>query len=108
MKKGERALVTLQPEYAYGEHGSPPKIPGNAALEFEIELLGWKSANALTDDGKVTLKMVQRNESEWKTPSDKNEVLINFTVKVNGDSVYQQNDLVVTIGEKSTLLFFYK
>merc|ERR1719408_612919 len=28
MLKGETAKFTLSPEYGYGEHGSPPKIPG--------------------------------------------------------------------------------
>eukprot|EP00966_Prymnesium_polylepis_P118444 2738823-Prymnesium_polylepis.1 len=40
MSVGERALLTLAPAYAYGEVGSPPKIPRNASLEFEVELLG--------------------------------------------------------------------
>lgn len=41
MKKGERALFTLSSEYAYGASGSPPTIPPNAALNFEVEMLGW-------------------------------------------------------------------
>lgn len=32
MKKGEKARVTLRADYAYGEAGSPPKIPPNATL----------------------------------------------------------------------------
>ena len=39
MQKGEKAMFMLQPEYAYGAQGAPPKIPPNAVLEFEIELL---------------------------------------------------------------------
>ena len=39
MKKGEKALFILRSEYAYGAQGSPPKIPANATLHFEIELL---------------------------------------------------------------------
>ena len=39
MRVGERALLRLAPRYAYGAAGSPPKIPPNASLEFEVELL---------------------------------------------------------------------
>ena len=42
MKKGEKAILTCAPSYAYGARGSPPKIPANATLKFEVELLGFK------------------------------------------------------------------
>eukprot|EP00741_Cyanophora_paradoxa_P017731 tig00000203_g17125.t1 len=38
MQVGERATFILSPEYAYGKTGSPPKIPPDAALQFDIEL----------------------------------------------------------------------
>ena len=42
MKVGEKAILQCTPSYAYGASGSPPKIPGGATLEFEVELLGFK------------------------------------------------------------------
>lgn len=36
MKKGEKAILTCAPEYAYGAAGSPPNIPPNATLLFEV------------------------------------------------------------------------
>ena len=42
MSKGERAFLTLTPDYAYGKEGCPPVIPPNATLTFEIELINWK------------------------------------------------------------------
>jgi len=41
MKSGEKAILRCGPEYAYGAEGSPPKIPCNATLDFEVELLKW-------------------------------------------------------------------
>ena len=41
MRKGERAVLTCTAPYAYGERGSPPKIPGGATLRFDVELLGY-------------------------------------------------------------------
>lgn len=36
MKVGEVCHITCKPEYAYGSAGSPPKIPPNATLVFEV------------------------------------------------------------------------
>jgi len=38
MKKGEQAILTCAPNYAYGEGGSPPAIPPNATLKFDVSL----------------------------------------------------------------------
>ena len=42
MKRGEKATLICSPEYAYGKRGSPPRIPGNATLHFEVELIDFK------------------------------------------------------------------
>lgn len=44
MKIGERALLTCQSDYAYGDTGSPPRIPGGATLEFDVEMLGYSDS----------------------------------------------------------------
>lgn len=36
---GEKALLTITPDYGYGPRGFPPVIPPNSTLLFEVELL---------------------------------------------------------------------
>jgi len=49
MKVGEICQITCKPEYAYGLAGSPPKIPPNATLIFEVseiqslKLYNWRA-----------------------------------------------------------------
>lgn len=41
MKKGEKAQIVCPATVGYGERGSPPIIPANATLSFEVELLDF-------------------------------------------------------------------
>lgn len=36
MRRGEQAILTCAPEYAYGKAGSPPTIPPDATLKFDV------------------------------------------------------------------------
>lgn len=39
MRKGEVARVLVGPQYAFGPKGCPPRIPANATILYEVELL---------------------------------------------------------------------
>ena len=39
MDEGDKIIAFIPSLYAYGRTGSPPRIPGNTPLIFELELL---------------------------------------------------------------------
>ena len=41
MTVGAKAVITCASKYAYGDSGSPPKIPGGATLKFDVELVSF-------------------------------------------------------------------
>eukprot|EP00218_Dolichomastix_sp_CCMP3274_P005528 CAMPEP_0170159242 /NCGR_PEP_ID=MMETSP0033_2-20121228/70240_1 /TAXON_ID=195969 /ORGANISM="Dolichomastix tenuilepis, Strain CCMP3274" /LENGTH=550 /DNA_ID=CAMNT_0010396715 /DNA_START=15 /DNA_END=1667 /DNA_ORIENTATION=+ len=79
MLKGEKAIFTCKSEYAYGKQGSPPKIPPDATLIFEVELFSWKSVKDITGDGGVIKKLLTEGEG-YNKPGEKDEVLVEYSV----------------------------
>ena len=75
MRKGEKCNLVCSPDYAYGARGSPPVIPANSTLNFEVELLRWKSANDITkeSDGGI-IKKVEEKGKGYRNPKDLDEV----------------------------------
>lgn len=75
MKKGEEAVLTIQPEYGYGKSGAGEKIPPNSVLEFTVKLVNWRNENALDKEGLVMLTKMRENNDHWATPRDGWEVV---------------------------------
>lgn len=81
MRKGEKAVLTCAPQYAYGVAGSPPKIPANSTLIFELELLGWKAQDlSPKSDGAIERHIMVKSEKR-KTPGN--------AANVNGNILIQ-------------------
>ncbi|XP_076902292.1 peptidyl-prolyl cis-trans isomerase FKBP62-like isoform X2 [Bidens hawaiensis] len=93
MKKGENALFTIPAELAYGESGSPPKIPPNATLQFDVQLLSWLSVKDICRDGGIFKKIVNKGE-KWENPKDLDEVLVNYEVQLEDGTVVAKADAV--------------
>ena len=82
MCKGELARFTVSPDFAYGD-GVPGKIPPQATLTFEVELLWWKRKHALTSDGGV-LKEVQVEGTGCRKPYPGWTVKLRYAGYANG------------------------
>nr|GFA52634.1 peptidyl-prolyl cis-trans isomerase FKBP62-like [Tanacetum cinerariifolium] len=74
MKKGEKVVLTVKPEYGFGEKGKPASgdqaaVPANATLQITLELLSWKVVSNVTDDKKVVKKILKEGEG-YERPNE--------------------------------------
>ncbi|KAM7243780.1 hypothetical protein CapIbe_004388 [Capra ibex] len=102
MKVGEVCHITCKPEYAYGLAGSPPKIPPNATLVFEVELFEFKGEDLTEEeDGGIIRRTRTRGEGYAKP----NEGAI-VEVALEGyfkDQMFDQRELRFEVGEGESM-----
>jgi FK506-binding protein 4/5 len=98
MRKGEKCMLTCGPTYAYGAAGSPPNIPPNSTLKFELEMLSWKGQDLSKDgDGGIERFIVTKSEKK-KTPNDGAFVKCHIIGRLEG-KVIEERDIEFNIGE---------
>eukprot|EP00249_Psilotum_nudum_P018292 c26731_g1_i3 orf=565-2328(-) len=86
MKKGEHAIFTIPSDLAYGKAGSPPTIPPNATLTFDVELLSWASVKDICKDGGIYKKILTEGQN-WENPKDADEVTVKYEAKIEDGTV---------------------
>lgn len=99
MKKGELCRLTCAPEYAYGENGSPPKIPPNSTLIFEVELLRWAYEDISPEkDGSLQRRIITKGEL-YTTPKDLTECTAHIRGSYSDGKVFDERDVTFIVGE---------
>ncbi|CAG9462720.1 unnamed protein product [Pedinophyceae sp. YPF-701] len=91
MRKGEKCVLRCSAAYAYGKLGSPPKIPPDASLDFEVELLSWRSKKDISPDGDGTvIKHVEEEGSGWDNPRPGDEVVFEARALTKAGTVWAE------------------
>lgn len=98
MKLGEKCILKCASEYAYGASGSPPNIPPNSTLNFELEMLGWKGEDLSPKSDQGIERFIQKLGEGKKTPNDGALVKIHLVGTFEGE-VFENRDIEFTLGE---------
>ncbi|KAG6472603.1 hypothetical protein ZIOFF_070075 [Zingiber officinale] len=90
MKKGENAIFTIPPDLAYGESSSPPTIPPNATMQFDVELLSWSSIKGIIKDKRDNQENLEG--VKFENPKDLDEVLLNYEARLEDGTVVSKSE----------------
>ncbi|XP_061534224.1 peptidyl-prolyl cis-trans isomerase FKBP4 [Phycodurus eques] len=102
MKEGELCQLICGPEYAYGSAGTPPKIPPNATLVFEVELFDFRGEDLTEDeDGGIIRRVITRGHGYAK-PNEGASVEVSFEGTCEG-RVFDERELKFEIGDGDSL-----
>lgn len=100
MKKGEIANFVIRSDYGYGESGSLPKIPPDATLNFEVELIDWNAEDISPNrDGTITRSVVVEGE-KLANPSENSPVEVH-AVGYHEGRVFYDKEVTFVLGEGS-------
>ncbi|PSN54651.1 Peptidyl-prolyl cis-trans isomerase FKBP4 [Blattella germanica] len=100
MKRGEIAVLTCRSDYAYGKNGSPPTIPPDATLKFEIEMIDWTGEDlSHKKDGGILRYQIKKGDGAT-TPNEGAVVEVELIGK-HEKEIFEQREVVFPLGEGS-------
>ncbi|CDR09316.1 unnamed protein product [Oncorhynchus mykiss] len=102
MKVGEISQLICKPEYAYGTAGSPPKIPPNATLVFQVELFEFRGEDITEgEDGGIIRRIITKGAG-YSKPNEGAAVEVCVEGSCEG-KVFDQRELKFELGDGKSL-----
>uniref|UniRef100_A0A665VJ51 peptidylprolyl isomerase n=1 Tax=Echeneis naucrates TaxID=173247 RepID=A0A665VJ51_ECHNA len=102
MKLGELCQLICKPEYAYGSAGSPPKIPPNAILVFEVELFEFRGEDITDDEDCGIIRRIITKGQGYSKPNE--GAAVEVTVEATSEGrVFDERELKFEIGDGDSL-----
>jgi len=105
LQVGDKATFTIPPELGYGKRGSPPVIPANATLIFDVELMDvvemdvvekvvpkpFDIAGKETVTTKSGLQYIMVKEGSGVQPESGKQVFVHYTGYLNDGSIFDSS-----------------
>lgn len=102
MKRGEVCMLTCRSDYAYGKAGSPPNIPPDATLQFEIEMIDWQGEDlSPKEDGGIIRTLIKAGEG-FTSPGEGSQVDVHLIGKYQ-NKVFEDRNANFCLGEGSDI-----
>lgn len=102
MTVGERAIVSMHPDFAFGRGGKPPTIPPNTWIIFDTEIVCIEEEDYSKDQDRSMTKKVMRRGTGWTYPNTGGMVDIHIKGwyhDKNKIEVFEDRDVKFPMGE---------
>ncbi|XP_034251237.1 FK506-binding protein 59-like isoform X2 [Thrips palmi] len=98
MKRGEVCMLTCRSDYAYGKTGSPPTIPPDATLQFEIEMIDWQGEDLSPKENGAIIRTLISVGDGHSNPNEGSQVDVHLVGKYQ-NKVFEDRSVNFCLGE---------